>query len=274
MTADSREEVIHTEIWQEIAGDNPFRAETCYCAGFDVYGDLIDNASFLDYLFLLFQLEPPTQQQRNLLNKLAVGLANPGPRDLSVRASMAAAVGGSTAGSSLIAAISVGAGKLNGAREVFVCAGQWSEFQTDLDAWLSALTDNQFDSSTPEVWPKMEHAPGFDPHSDNTPKPIRQLLESLCKDYGDGALGFLKKNLPALESAAGCGLGMAGVAAATLTDIGFNDEQAEMLYLLLRLPGAAAHAVEQRRYGFRRYPYFGKSLVLKNRPEDKVPADE
>jgi citrate synthase len=29
-----------------------------------------------------------------------------------------------------------------------------------------------------------------------------------------------------------------------------------MLYLLLRLPGAAAHALEQKQLGFKRFPFF------------------
>jgi citrate synthase len=45
------------------------------------------------------------------------------------------------------------------------------------------------------------------------------------------------------------------VAAAALSDLGFSAEQGDMLYLLLRLPGAAAHALEQVNYGFKRFPY-------------------
>lgn len=256
-------EVIHTKIWQEVAGENPFRAETCYCAGFDVFGELIEQISPIEYLYVLFQLEPPNEQQRRMLNKLAVALANPGPRDLSVRAAMTAAVGGSTAASSLIAAISVGAGKFAGAREVFLCARLWSTLQTDLNAWCACLSRGEFEPNTPEVWPAMDHAPGFDPYASEIATPTLQLLESLCGEYQDGALGFLRTHRRNLESAAGCALAISGVAAAALVDIGFNDEQSEILYLLLRLPGAAAHAIEQREYGYRQYPFFSKSLVLK-----------
>ncbi len=49
---------------------------------------------------------------------------------------------------------------------------------------------------------------------------------------------------------------MSGVAAAAFRDLGLNAEQGEMLYLLLRLPGAAAHALEQKQVGFKRFPFF------------------
>ena len=82
-------EVIHTRIWQEEAEpDNAFAALSCHCHGYDVYGDLLPHASWIDYLFLLFRGEAPTAQQAKLLEGLAIALANPGPRDAAVHAAM------------------------------------------------------------------------------------------------------------------------------------------------------------------------------------------
>ena len=39
-----------------------------------------------------------------------------------------------------------------------------------------------------------------------------------------------------------------------------------MLFLLLRLPGAAVHALEQKKLGWRKYPFFGDGLTLTNDP--------
>ena len=63
-----------------------------------------------------------------------------------------------------------------------------------------------------------------------------------------------------------CPLAMTGVAAAAMIDLGFDVDQGEMLYLLLRLPGAAAHALEQREYGWRHYPFFADGLELEDDP--------
>jgi citrate synthase len=54
------------------------------------------------------------------------------------------------------------------------------------------------------------------------------------------------------------------VAAAALADIDFSASEGEMLALLLRLPGAAIHALEQGRQGFRQFPFF--ELDLENDP--------
>src|SRR2546430_17413830 len=104
-------EVIHSRIWEEVPEpDNPFAAAVCYCSGYDVYGDLLGKASWIDYLYLLFKLEPPTPEQARLLEGLAVALANPGPRDHSVQAAMCGGGGGVTGGFSLLGALVGGGG--------------------------------------------------------------------------------------------------------------------------------------------------------------------
>ena len=109
---DKKQEVIHTKIWREEPElDNPFAAKKCFCAGYDVYGDLLGKASWIEYLYLLFMLEKPTEQQAKLLETIAVTIANPGIRDHSVLAAMNAGVGGSTSASVLMAALAVGAGQ-------------------------------------------------------------------------------------------------------------------------------------------------------------------
>jgi citrate synthase len=84
-----KREVIHTRIWEGIPEpDNPFAAAACYCSGYDVYGDLLGKASWIEYLYLLFKQERPTQEQARLLEGLAIAIANPGPCDHSVQAVM------------------------------------------------------------------------------------------------------------------------------------------------------------------------------------------
>ena len=73
---------------------------------------------------------------------------------------------------------------------------------------------------------------------------------------GDCRSAWLQSNLPSLEQAAGHPLSLIGVAAAAFADLGMSPEQGEMLFLLLRLPGAAAHALEQRALGHKRFPFY------------------
>ncbi|MGS2724551.1 citryl-CoA lyase [Porticoccus sp. GXU_MW_L64] len=264
-------ETITSKIWEEVAEeDNPFAAKACYCSGYDVYGDLLGKASWSEYIYLLFKLEKPTRQQAALLEGLAVVLANPGLRDHSVRAAMNAGVGGSTHASALMAAIAVGAGNLGGGREVYWAAQYFQKCDRQTDQWSATL--EHFSAQEVEVWPEREHIPGFDPNGSVCPLPIKQSLSYLLSIYPEpeSHLQWLFNSRESLETATGYPLSMPGVAAAVFLDLGLSAEQAEMLYMILRLPGAAVHALEQEKNGWRKYPFFGEGLVLKDDP-DSVP---
>jgi citrate synthase len=249
-------EVIHSRIWDETQEiDNPFAAATCRCRGYDVYGDLLSKASFVEYLYLLFAGERPTPVQALLLERLAIALANPGPREASVHAAMCAGVGGSPAASMLMAALGVGAGNLGGGHEVRVALEAWERFGCDVAAWQSFLK-NPPQAERADIWTPMEHAPGFDPHGVSCAMPVVQTLDTLRAIGAGEHLPWLADHRPTLEAAAGAPLAMSGVAAAAVRDLGLGAEHGEMLYLLLRLPGAAVHALEQKKYGFKRFPFF------------------
>jgi citrate synthase len=116
------------------------------------------------------------------------------------------------------------------------------------------------------VWPDTEHPAGFDPHGASCATPVLQTLHHLASNPCARALAWLRAHREDLESAAGCPLAMTGVAAAAFRDLEFSNDQSEMLFLLLRLPGAAAHALEQRESGYRHFPFFGAAVRIENDP--------
>jgi len=250
------EEKINTRIWQEEAEpDNAFAAASCHCHGYDVYGELLKNASWIEYLFLLFSGEAPTPQQAKLLEGLAIALANPGPRHPAVHAAMCGGVGGSTSASCLTAALAVGAGASGGSREVFFAMEQWLINKFDLSCWQAELAE--LPETRPEdIWPAAGHQAGFDPHGVNCTKPVQQTLAHLSEVGESAHLQWLQLNRAALEASTGLPLAMTGVAAAALCDLGLTPAQGEMLHLLLCLPGAAVHALEQRDGGYKQFPFF------------------
>lgn len=265
-------QVFNSHIWQEQAEpDNPFAAASCRCRGYDVYGDLLGKASYIEYLHLLFKGERPTRQVATLLELLAVALANPGPRDLSIHAAMAAGATGNPASAALMAALASGAGSYGGAREVRLAMENWRDCATDLDKWKECLTATP-KSPRPLIWPAMEHAAGFDPYGASCATPVRQTLAKLCAVVPDGKLAWLAEHRAALEAAAGIPLAMVGVTAAAFGDIGFTPAEAEMLTLLLRLPGAAAHALEQGQRGYRQFPFF--DIELENDPDSATTKEQ
>lgn len=260
---------IHSSIWfEEPEPDNPFAARIAYCRGYDVYGEMLGQARWVEMLYLLFRQEPPAASQADLLEALAVALANPGPRDASVHAAMCGGVCGSTAAASLMAALAVGAGQLSGGREVYLAMQGWISCGTDLQAWRDWFAGQADADAHGSIWSKPEHSPGFDPHGRNTATPVKQVLACLAGFQIGACLSWLQQNRSALEQITGIPLAMSGVAAAALIDLGFTPEQGEMIHLLLRLPGAAAHALEQRPLGYKKFPFGTVELVNDPSQED------
>lgn len=250
---------VRTRIWfEEPEIDNPFAARAAYCHGYDVFGEMLGRARFVDMLYLLLRGEAPDARQAALLEALAVALANAGPRDPSVHAAMCAGVGGSPAAAALMAALAVGAGQHTGAREVFSAMQAWTDCGTDLPAWQQRLQGAVEPAGG--TWPEHEQPAGFDPHGRAVAGTVLQALQRLAGLSPGDHLPWLVRHRDALESFTGMPLAMTGVAAAALSDLGFNPESAEMLFLLLRLPGAAAHALEQRTNSYRDFPFFAVEL--------------
>lgn len=219
-------------------------------------------------LYLLFKGEAPTPQQGALLENLALALANPGPRDASVHAAMCGGVGGSTAASCLMAALAVGAGGLGGGREVWRAMQRWQSCGTDLALWLQHLREQHDEPGS--AWPACEHPAGFDPHGLSTPTIVLQTLQSLARLSPGPALAWLDTHRNQLEQIAGLPLAMPAIAATALYDLDYSAEQGEMLYLLLRLPGAAVHALEQRSYGHKKFPFY--CIELNDDPKKQEPS--
>lgn len=252
---------IQTRIWREEAEtDDPFTAAAAYCHGFDVYGDMLGKARWADMLHLLLRGEAPTPRQARFLDALAVALANAGPRDPMIHAAMCGGTGGSTAASTLMAALAVGAGHLGGGREVMLAMQRWKQCGTDLAAWESRLRAPL--AGAPTSWPDPEHQPGFAPNGAVTGRPVKQTLACLAALASGPELPWLAEQREKLEAAAGLPLALSGVAAAAYVDLGLSPGEGEMLHLLLRLPGAAAHALEQRELGHKKFPFYANDLQV------------
>ena len=251
---------LHTRIWQEEPeADNPFATKAAYCHGYDVYGQMLGQTNWVDMLYLMLRGEAPAKVQAQALNMLAVALANPGPRDPMVHAAMCGGIGGSPAAATLMAALAVGAGQSGGARDVFLAMRHWAACTDEATSqWAATLTQQAPIASlapSDAGWPEIEHPAGFDPHGVSTATVVVQTLHAMAALNVGPRLSWMAKHLAELEQAASLPLAMTGLAAAALTDLGFNATQGEMLHLLLRLPGAAAHALEQVDYGYKRFPY-------------------
>jgi len=257
---------LHTSIWcEEAEPDNPFVAQRCLAHGYDVYGEIIRHASWAEYMLLLFKGEKPSSSDANLFEKLAIALANPGPREASVRAAMNGGVAGTVDAGSLIAALAVGAGQHGGSHEVYLLVEAWERLGRDAVAWCEYLKNPNRDLHE-DVWNPIEHPPGFDPHGVSCATPVKQVLETLAEVSSGEHLRWLALRRATLEESIGLPLAMSAVAAAAFADLGLSGGQATMMFLMLRLPGAAVHALEQEKLGWKKFPAYGAAIQLTDDP--------
>lgn len=263
MTAGAPREQVRTRIWREEAEPgNSFATRSALCHGYDVYGEMLGQARWGEMLFLLLRGEAPSATEARLLDAVAVALANPGPRDAAVHAAMCAGVGGSTSAAALIAALSVGAGRAGGARDVWAAMTRFGTCARSPAAWEQALKAPAAERAG--IWPQAGHPAGFDPHAGQASGIVVRSLDVLAALSPGPNLPWLRDSREPLERVTGRGLALTGVAAAAFVDLGFTPDQGEMLHLMLRLPGAAAHALEQRERGHKAFPFF--ALDLQNDP--------
>jgi citrate synthase len=118
-----------------------------------------------------------------------------------------------------------------------------------------------------DVWLPMEHPPGFDPNGVSCPNPVLQTLKKLASiSISNSNLSWLLENQSDLEAFVKLPFSFTGVIATAFTDLSLTKDQGEMLFLLLRLPGAGVHALEQKKLGWKKYPFFMDTVCLKNDP--------
>ncbi len=256
-------ETIKTKIWlEEAAASHPFITEKQFLRGYDVQQDLLPNISWHSYLYLLFFNELPEKNQLRLFEVLSIALANPGPRDHSVLAAMTAGAAGATQAASLISALAAGAGVAGGAREIFYLYQAWQECGLKVEQWLEYLP--QFEWAHPgETFAKVEHLLGFLPYEGVHAHWVHAALHQLVQLPGAekfNHLQWLYQHYVHLEKMLDSTLAITLVASAAFLDLQLNAEQAELLFLLLRLPGAAAHAYEQRILGITEFPFWPQGI--------------
>ncbi|PWK50731.1 citrate/2-methylcitrate synthase [Pleionea mediterranea] len=257
----------YSKIWlEEPEEDNPFLSKRQYCYGYDIAEEVLEKASWVEYLYLLFGGEKPSAEQALLLDKLAIVLANPGIRDASVRAAMNAGVGGSTSASSLMSAIAVGSGQFGGAREIHTLVTQWEKFGTNLKQWQAFLLNPNQHQDNIDLWQKYEHPPGFDPYATKHSSFVMSALKKLVSVTPGNALIWLLANYQSLEESCKAGMTLNSVVAAAFYDLNFNAQNSELLFLILRLPGAAAHAMEQQQMGWKKFPFYNDAFTLIDDP--------
>ncbi len=222
-----------TKIYFEQPGeDNPYIASAAFCHGYDV-SELMAKRSFTDVFYLLFRGELPTPDEVQILQQLMIALINPGPRHPATRAAMNAGIGKTDPAHIL----PIGAALLGGEHHGGGLVEEAMRFlrkQQNTDAAVCAAA--HVESST--------LIPGFGTYYGGVDLLANKHAAQLAQLPGAGkALQWGMQLSRALE-VKGIGWLMPGVAAAVLSDLGFQPKAGVCLYQLMGAPGVVAHGLE------------------------------
>lgn len=220
-----------TKIYfEQPSEDNPYIASATFCHGYDVC-ELMAKRSFADVFYLLFRGELPTPDEAQILQQLMIALINPGPRHPATRAAMNAGIGKTHPAHILPIGTALLGGEHHGGGLVEETMRFLRKQQnTDVSVFLAAQTELV--------------TPGFGALYGGVDLVANKYAAQLAQLPAAGkALQWGMQLSRALETK-GIGWLMPGVAAAVLSDLGFQPKMGVCLYQLMGAPGLIAHGVE------------------------------
>lgn len=230
-----------TRIWEELpCPDNPYIAQTCRCHGYDLL-ELMQKRGYVDILYLLFRGELPNVDEARLLERLMIGLINPGPRHPATRAAMNAGVGKTDPNHILPIALSVYGGNYLGSGQV-EAAMRFIRQNRNQDPVRHAQI--LLETELPPAEGDWHIASGFGSYYGGIDSMSAQLAEQLVTLPGDAPnLKWGNAFAKALNTQ-NMGWLSIGLAAAAFTDLGIHPRHAPGLLQLIVSPGLFAHGIE------------------------------
>lgn len=248
------DERIATSIWQEIASDsNPYVAAEARCHGYNVI-ELIKHQNYINVIYLLFQGELPTPEQARLLETLFIALINPGPRQPATQAAMNAGVSKVDYAHILPIALAIQGGLHLGGKEVELSM----RFLTNHISKPAAEVACGFLGNSPQPDGDWHIAPGFGTCFGSIDIMSQQMAETLINQPAAGqhlhwAQEFVNTIFPS-----GLGWLTTGIAAATLSDLGFSARTGAGMFQLMSAPGLLAHGTEMAGKPLTAIPFIGQ----------------
>ena len=223
--------------YEEPSDDNPYITKNNHCHGYNIL-ELAKKRSFVDVMYLLFRGELPTAENARILEHLMIALINPGPRHPATRAAMNTGVGKTDPAHILPISLTIMGGEHSGASEVepsmrFLRKNRNIPVNEVIDLLLKEKINDE----------KLL-TPGFGSKFGSIEILPQKFVNQILQLPGDHhtltwANEFCKK-----MNVFNIGWLPTGLAAAVLSDLGFQPRTCIGIFQLLSAPGLLAHGME------------------------------
>ncbi len=238
-----------TKIWKEVPSENnPYVAKKAFLHGYDIL-ELAEKKSFSEVFFLMFKGELPEENDRLMLETLMILLISPGPRHPATRAAMNVGVGKTNVGHILPIASSLLSGDYLGGGEIEESMRFYRKNSNKNIQDIIESSPNFFDPDEKECFP------GFGKIYGSIDPLVIDMMAKLRNFSSSGsALNFICE-LSSYTMPCGVGVLVQGLAAAILSDLGFQPRAGIAVFQLLQAPGLVAHGLELANKPITAMPY-------------------
>lgn len=212
---------------------NPYVTDHRYIAGYDV-ADLWRGRSYCDVLLLLLLGEFTDPVQTRFLETFLIGLLNPGPRHVAVRAAMLAGVSKTAPEHLLPLGLLTGSGAQGGALEV---VNAHAFINDNVSSDPAEFASQCLEGSVP--------TPGFGTEFGAVEPIWQRLAEDLSGIKSDCPVMQWSGRFNQALNHQGQGWRLPGLAAAAGLSLELGARETLALYQLAIAPGVVAHGMEQ-----------------------------
>lgn len=223
--------------YEEPSDDNPYITKNSHCHGYDIL-ELAKKRSFVDVLYLLFRGELPTPENSKILEHLMIALINPGPRHPATRAAMNTAVGKTDPAHILPIGLTIMGGQHAGASEVEPAMRFLRKHRKKpVKDVIESLVKEKISSENLLT-------PGFGSKFGSIEILPQKFVEQILQLPGDHQTLIWANEFCIKVNALNIGWLPTGLAAAVLSDLGFQPRTCIGIFQLLSAPGLLAHGME------------------------------
>ncbi len=249
----------YSYFYKEIEdNENPYFFEKIFFYGFDLNSELLEKIDSVDWIGLTFFERKINKEEKEIIQKLPIMIANKGFRDASILGGATIASQGAPNQNSLMGHIGINGGLVNGAREVFYLVNLIHDSE-GIDDLINKIINMK--GYVDENFGEINNLIGIN-DSEEEPKYINELLIFFSKYKILKNINYLNKEKNKIEEKTKGKIKLNFLLALILVDLKIPLNKVEYYYFYITIPFAVSIIDEQRKN--QKFPFYNNVIKKDN----------